>query len=200
MKGAASLSADAFVRTVKLAAGLDRLEPDERRRTTQHAAIEAIAERLVDGGDAGALMAALPRVLGDAMQAFGWSWNGFYVAHPDGRLRLGHAYGPPVCAELERHGGLLSSGMCFDAYLLNQCLVVPDVKVWPGYVSCDAESGLNTVGGIVCPVRDPDGRPLGVWDLDATQPVTAGDGRLVESLFAGLARVFALRAVDLGPG
>lgn len=187
-----------FREAVELSAGLDAYEEDAERREALRTVLHRTAEEVERGLEAGALLAALPRRFADVLGTDGWGWNGFYALGPDGRLHLGHAFGPPVCAELERRGGPLSSGMCFDGVLLNQTLAVPRVGDWPGYVSCDAESGLSTVGGIVSPLRDPEGRPIGVWDLDCTRPVTAGEGRFADSLFATLARTLELHARDLG--
>ena len=142
------------------------------------------------------VLAALPRSVGTWMESFGWLWNGYYVLREDGNLHLGPAHGPPVCALLERApsgaAGPLGSGMCFDGILLNQTLAAPDAQAWPGYVSCDAASGLSTVAGIVSPVRDPQGLPIAVWDLDATQPIEPADVRFVDVLFATLSRCLAI--------
>ena len=181
------IAPDQFVRTVNLVAGLEDFEPDPNRRAALAAVLAGTQERLVGGADAGQVLAAIPALFSQAMEPFGWMWNGIYYLGADGRLHLGPAQGPPVCSELERRGGILTSGMCFDCLALNQLLLVADVSRWPGYVSCDAESGLRTKGGISCPLRDPSGRALGVWDLDATETVTAGDGRFVGALFSTLA-------------
>ena len=123
--------------------------------------------------------------------------SGFYILHDDGKLHVGPAFGPPVCSELERSGGPLSSGMCFDAMFLNQTLSTSDVKRWPGYVSCDSTSGLSTVSGLVVPVRDPAGRPIAVWDMDSTTPVELVDVRYLDVLFATLARTIPIQRAEL---
>ena len=86
--------------------------------------------------------------------------------------------------------------MCFDGLDLNQTLAAYDVKAWPGYVSCDSSSGLSTVSGIVAPVRDPGGRPIAVWDLDANQRIEPGDVRFADVLFGTLARCLPFRPDD----
>jgi len=177
-----------FGEFVELNVSLDHVEPDGRRREALRRVLAFVEERLSQGPE---LARDLPRAIGEAMAPHGWLWNGYYVARGD-ELHLGSAHGPPVCTPLERSGGPLSSGMCFDALALNQTLAAFETKRWPGYVSCDAASGLQTVSGLVCPVRDPAGRPIAVWDLDATQPITPGDVRFFDVLFATLARTVEL--------
>lgn len=116
----------------------------------------------------------------------GWAWNGIYRLGGD-RLELSVACGPPVCATLERTGGVGSSGACFDGILLNRTLVIPDTSRWPGYVSCDGHSGLQTRSSIVIPIRSSCGSPVGVWDLDCEQCVTCADGLLMEALIGCIA-------------
>lgn len=177
-----------FRHFVELNAGLEHaaLAPERRAALT---AVVAAADGLLSDGPR-AVATGLPRAIGEAMGPFGWFWNGFYVLHPGDpdELRVGPAFGPPVCASLERSGGPLSSGMCFDALHLNQTLAAYDAHAWPGYVSCDATSGLSTASGLVCPVRDAGGLPIAVWDLDAAQTITPGDVRTMDVLFATLAR------------
>lgn len=144
--------------------------------------------------DAGCLLAVLPGMIASAMEAHGWLWNGFYVLGSDNQLHVAHACGPPVCATLESSGGPLSSGMCFDGIALNQTLAAFAAKDWPGYVSCDASSGLSTVAGIVCPLRDPRGEPIAVWDMDSTQTIEAGDVRFMDVFFGTLARCLDIEA------
>ena len=190
----ARLDPGRFVAFVELNVALDEVEPDGGRRAALRRVLASVEERLDDAAE---LLKALPGRIGEAMEPFGWLWNGFYVAR-DGALHLGFAHGPPVCTPLERSGGPLSSGMCFDALALNQTLAAFDTKRWPGYVSCDVASGLQTVSGIVCPVRDPAGRPIAVWDLDATRRITPGDVRFFDVLFATLARTIDLSPDALG--
>jgi len=193
------LPLDAFERFVRLNAARElSAEASARGR-----AREELLRRVTVSARAGARAAAqaFPGAVAATMGELGWAWNGFYVARAraDGthELALGHAHGPPVCSPLEPSGGILSSGMCFDAWWTNQTLVAYDVRAWPGYVSCDAASGLATVAGLVCPVRDARGVPIGVWDLDATRALEPGDVRFFDVLLASLARCVAFTASDL---
>lgn len=189
-KDVAHLVPDQLVRFVALNAPLERLVADPARRSALASIAPALQASARVGPDCA--LRDLPGHVGRAMAGFGWLWNGIYVLGPNGELHLGPAHGPPVCSPLERHGGALTSGMCFDALAMNQTLVAHDVTQWPGYVSCDSASGLGTLASIVCPLRDPDGRPFAVWDLDATQPLEDGDVRFMDVLLSSLARCVAL--------
>ena len=180
-----SLAASDFQRVVALSAALDRTVADPERRAAFTSIVEGLGPLLEDPA---ALVQKLPEITATAMKPYGWAWNGIYALGADGKLHLASAWGPPVCSELEKSGGALTSGMCFDGIELNQTLAAYDAKAWPGYVSCDAESGLGTVAGIVSPLRDAAGAPLAVWDLDSVQPIDPGDVRFVDVLFATLAR------------
>ena len=191
------LAAADFRRFVELNAAPERNLSDPDRRSRLASVLDAVEPLL--GGETRLLLAAIPRSLGVAMALHGWRWNGFYYARGDDQLHAGPAYGPPVCSPLERQGGPLTSGMCFDALDLNQTLLASDVKRWPGYVSCDETSGLSTVSGIVVPVRDPRGAPIAVWDLDSTEAVEAGDARFLDVFFASLASCIEIAPQDFAP-
>lgn len=184
-----------FRRVLELNARAELTEGDAARRAAYAGILDDVEHALLGSASAGAVLPGVPGSIGRRMAPFGWKWNGFYVLGEDGELHVGPAHGPPVCALLERDGagGPFSSGMCFDGLLLNQTLVAHAAKEWPGYVSCDARSGLSTVAGIVVPVRDGDGRPLAVWDLDATEPVLPADVRFFDVLFATLSRCLDIR-------
>ena len=178
-----------FVR-LNAAPQLDAGDDSSAGRAAARLAILEDAASLLADGEA-ALLRGLPARIGAAMGGFGWTWNGFYVLDAAGRLRLASAHGPPVCSELEASGGALTSGMCFDGLRMNQTLAAYDAHAWPGYVSCDATSQLQTASGLVSPVRDAQGQPIAVWDLDATERIEAGDVRFMDVLFASLARCAA---------
>lgn len=184
-----TLSESEFLDVVTRNASLPVIESDPIRRARLGRILDRAAS-LVPAG-AGALADELPAAIGQAMEPFGWAWNGFYVVRGANELALAQAFGPPVCTPLLRQGGIMTSGMCFDALALNQTLVAYEPHSWPGSVSCDDTSGLSTVANIVTPIRSPDGVPIAVWDLDATSPVRPGDVRAMDVLFATLARTVA---------
>ena len=65
-------------------------------------------------------------------------------------------------------------------------LVAADVSRWPGYISCDGESGLNTVAAMARPIIDASGEVVAVWDLDCSQQICASDALVMDSLIEGL--------------
>jgi putative methionine-R-sulfoxide reductase with GAF domain len=163
---------------------------------SRHVAFAAMLDGLdplVRAGEGAAMASGLPRIVGTAMQAFGWDWNGFYVRGQDDRLHLGPAHGPPVCTPLEASDGGLGAGMCWDCIATGQTLAVHDVEEWPGYVLCDGPSGLATVSSIVCPVVEGV-----VWDLDATARIESADVRFMDVLIRSVARFTPLRPFDFG--
>jgi putative methionine-R-sulfoxide reductase with GAF domain len=153
------------------------------RRREQDALLDAIGPGIDTGP---ALWGELPAMIHGVFGSRGWAWNGIYAKTTPDQLHLIAACGPPVCATLERSGGPGSSGMCWDGILLNQTLAAQDVHGWPGYVSCDPESGLSTAAGMVCPIRDRLGAPVAVWDLDSLLPLEPEDPPFFDRLFATL--------------
>lgn len=145
----------------------------------------AIIERTCDAWASPYPWRDIPHWIQAAFTERGWLWNGIYTWYGDA-LHLFAAAGPPVCATLAQHGGIGTSGMCVDAVLMNQTLLANDVKAWPGYVSCDGESGLQTKSGLVVPIRDASRQPIAVWDLDSTESLHASDAYFFERYFATL--------------
>ncbi|MDG1456247.1 MAG: hypothetical protein P8R38_08550, partial [Planctomycetota bacterium] len=54
-----------------------------------------------------------------------------------------------------------------------------------GYVSCDGESGLNTVSAIVRPIFDENGDVVAVWDLDSSEEIHPCDALVMDALLEG---------------
>lgn len=127
----------------------------------------------------------IPSLIEAQLGALGWQWNGIYALR-SGVLQLVTAAGPPVCATLPREGGVGTSGMCHDSVLMGQPIVAARVDRWPGYVSCDGESGLASVGGMAIPLRDPAGKVTAVWDLDSTQSLCPEDVFFCERYLASV--------------
>ncbi|KAI0784741.1 GAF domain-like protein [Abortiporus biennis] len=111
------------------------------------------------------------------------NWCGFYIesslfpgpritstAEPEAnkntsRLLLGPFCGMPACQLINTTPGK-ARGVCADAFLKRETLLVPEVDAYPGHIACDSASKSE----IVCPliVRTSDGKdvPVGVLDLD----------------------------------
>jgi GAF domain-containing protein len=87
----------------------------------------------------------------------GVSWTGFYFVK-DGELVVDAYQGPVACLVLERH-----VGVCWAAIDSDQTQIVEDVHAFPGHIACD--EGANSE--VVVPIRDREGRPYGVLDIDS---------------------------------
>ena len=113
------------------------------------------------------------------------SWAGFYF--PDvnnGDLVVGPFQGQPACVRLPA-----GHGVCGAAVTTRQTEVVPDVAVFPGHIYCDGAARSE----IVVPLFHPDGRLLGVWDVDSHSPARFDDADQVgmEALCAEFTRAQA---------
>ena len=79
-------------------------------------------------------------------------------------LLLGPFCGKPACQFINVEKGK-GRGVCADAFVQRQIVVVPNVDIYPGHIACDGE----TKSEIVCPlILEKDGAThvLGVLDLD----------------------------------
>jgi GAF domain-containing protein len=98
---------------------------------------------------------------------FGHLWTGFYrVVEPGKRLLVGPYQGTLGCLEIE-----FGSGVCGTAAAEGRSVVVPDVNLFPGHITCDARSRSE----IVVPVRGPDGQLTAVLDIDSEEADTFDD-------------------------
>ncbi len=80
------------------------------------------------------------------------------------RLLLGPFCGKPACQFIATAPGK-ARGVCSDAYLQQNTLVVPNVDLYPGHIACDGD----TKSEIVIPLIHEVGSEivvLGVLDLD----------------------------------
>jgi GAF domain-containing protein len=87
----------------------------------------------------------------------GVSWTGFYFLKDD-ELVVDAYQGPVACLVLEKH-----TGVCWAAIDTDETQVVTDVHAFPGHIACD--EGANSE--LVVPIRDREGRPYGVLDIDS---------------------------------
>lgn len=87
----------------------------------------------------------------------GVSWTGFFYLK-DGELVVDAYQGPVACLVLEQH-----VGVCWAAVDTNQTQIVGDVHAFPGHIPCDDRSRSE----VVVPIRDADGHPIGVLDIDS---------------------------------
>lgn len=89
------------------------------------------------------------------------NWAGFYLMR-GGRLVLGPFQGQTACIHIP-----LGKGVCGTAALSNKTVRVSNVHDFEGHIVCDSRS----LSEIVIPLRDPDGKVVGVLDMDS--PVEA---------------------------
>jgi L-methionine (R)-S-oxide reductase len=86
----------------------------------------------------------------------GLNWAGFYFMR-DGALVLGPFQGKVACVRIA-----VGNGVCGTAAERRETVIVPDVSLFPGHITCDAASRSE----IVVPLVLGD-RVLGVLDLDS---------------------------------
>jgi L-methionine (R)-S-oxide reductase len=91
--------------------------------------------------------------------AFQFHWVGFYWVR-NLELVLGPFQGPIACTRIAK-----GKGVCGNAWLRNETIIVPDVEAFPGHIACSALSKSE----IVVPVRTASGDVLGVLDIDSSQ-------------------------------
>jgi len=136
------------------------------------ASMEAVIDR-----DAGivANLANLSAIIKHSMTHINWA--GLYLLRGE-ELILGPFSGKVACVRIP-----VGKGVCGTAIKENAIQLVPDVEAFPGHIACDAASRSE----LVIPLRDRDGRPVGVLDLDSDIP-----DRFHQADAEGLTRAAAL--------
>jgi L-methionine (R)-S-oxide reductase len=111
---------------------------------------------------------------------FGHLWTGFYRRIGPTKLIVGPYQGTLGCMEID-----FGRGVCGTAALERRTVVVPDVRLFPGHIACDARS----LSEIVVPVFDPLGEVVAVLDIDSAAANTFDDEdeRQLESIVARFA-------------
>lgn len=178
----------------------ERLElPRDRGPGVFYAALEEALAHVLEGErDWIANLANAAALLADQLD--GLNWVGFYLARAAGggrqavavphepaqatpglELVVGPFQGKPACTRIA-----LGRGVCGTAALKRQSVVVPDVHAFPGHIACDAASRSE----LVVPMLRPDGRLVGVLDLDSPRPgrFTDDDARGLERFVSTLLR------------
>lgn len=85
------------------------------------------------------------------------NWVGVYLLDGD-RLVLGPFQGLPACETIP-----LGRGVCGTAAARAETVAVGDVHQFPGHIACDGASESE----IVAPVFNPQGKLIGVLDVDS---------------------------------
>jgi len=131
-----------------------RHEPKHRAYPQLHAQLIGI---LTDIHDEITVMSTICAV---THHAFGHLWTGFYRVVAPGLLRVGPYQGTLGCLEIA-----FGRGVCGTAAAERRRIVVPDVRRFPGHITCDARSRSE----IVIPVSDASGGLIGVFDVDSAR-------------------------------
>ena len=88
------------------------------------------------------------------------NWAGFYLLKND-TLYLGPFQGKPACTVIAA-----GKGVCGTAVAEGRVQRVADVHAFPGHIACDSASRSE----IVLPLRDGEGKIIGVLDIDSPVP------------------------------
>ncbi|HEY7235766.1 MAG TPA: GAF domain-containing protein [Gemmatimonadaceae bacterium] len=105
-------------------------------------------------------IAAMATISSLVHHAFGHLWTGFYrVAEPT-LLRVGPYQGTLGCLEIR-----FGKGVCGLAASERRTIIVPDVSVFAGHITCDARAQSE----IVVPVLDSSADLLAVFDIDSSR-------------------------------
>ncbi|MEW6361441.1 MAG: GAF domain-containing protein [Pyrinomonadaceae bacterium] len=124
-------------------------------RATIYSEIAPQISAIIDGEPD--LIANLANTAAILKQALNFYWVGFYLAR-DGELVLGPFQGPLACTRIA-----FDRGVCGHCYTGKKTVIVPDVNEFPGHIACSTEAKSE----IVVPLFDPDGRIVGVLDVDS---------------------------------
>jgi GAF domain-containing protein len=127
-------------------------------------------------------MAGMATICTLVHHAFGFLWTGFYrVVTPGQLLRAGPYQGTLGCLEIP-----FGSGVCGTAAAERRTVIVADVNLFPGHITCDARARSE----IVVPVTDSHGALIAVLDVDAESPGAFGpqDAEGLERIVTWFAR------------
>jgi GAF domain-containing protein len=136
------------------------LDLRDQDRAGAYGQLEAHARAVLDGiTDPIARMATISALV---HHAFGHLWTGFYrVVEPGRLLRVGPYQGTLGCLEIA-----YGRGVCGTAADSGRTIVVDDVELFPGHITCDSRSRSE----IVVPVFDAAGTLMAVFDVDSEHP------------------------------
>lgn len=115
-----------------------------------------LQELLAKSDDPDAKMATIVAVLHHKMETF--FWTGFYCLK-NGDLIVKTYQGPVACQQLEKN-----KGVCWAGINQGKSIMVPDVHLFPGHITCDSRSKSE----IVVPLKDTKNRIIGVLDVDSS--------------------------------
>lgn len=82
-----------------------------------------------------------------------------------GHLLLGPFCGKPACQFINIEPPN-AKGVCANAFMTRETVLVPDVEAYPGHIACDGETKSEVVCPLVVRVSDHETMTVGVLDLD----------------------------------
>ena len=86
----------------------------------------------------------------------------------ENKLILGPFYGKPACQFIDVGAGK-ARGVCADAFVHRQTVLVRDVHSYPGHIACDGDTNSEIVCPLIC--QGSNGPiVVGVLDLDCLAP------------------------------
>ena len=124
-------------------------------KTEQYATLLPQIRALMEGETDGT--ANLANMAAALKEQFDWLWVGFYLVKND-ELVVGPFQGPVACTRIRK-----GRGVCGTSWAEAKTLIVPDVTVFPGHISCSSLSRSE----IVVPLRAGE-KIVGVLDVDST--------------------------------
>ena len=99
--------------------------------------------------------------------SLGFLWTGFYrVVEPGKLMRIGPYQGSLGCLEIE-----FGRGVCGTAAAENRSVIVDDVELFPGHITCDARARSE----IVVPVFNRRNDLIAVLDVDSEERGSFGE-------------------------
>jgi len=104
-----------------------------------------------------------------------FDWVGFYRNIGNETLKIGPYQAGHGCLTIP-----FSKGVCGAAAREQRTIIVNDVNAFAGHIACAS----STISEIVLPVFGPNGRLLGVLDIDSNQPsaFTLSDAEALEAM------------------
>lgn len=138
------------------------------RELPRRAAYSELAEQVnlvLDGiDDPVSAMATISALLQNSL---GFLWTGFYrVVEPGKLMRIGPYQGSLGCLEIA-----FGKGVCGTAAAEKRTVIVDDVDLFPGHITCDARAKSE----IVVPVFNKQRELIAVLDLDSEERSSFSD-------------------------
>lgn len=103
-------------------------------------------------------VANMANIVSALKMTFNFFWVGFYLVEGE-QLVLGPFQGPIACTRIN-----FGKGVCGSAWKQTECLIVPDVEVFPGHIACSSLSKSEIVVPII-----KENKVIGVLDVDSTE-------------------------------